>query len=197
MLAADYIPAPYQHLPILRLFLPAVDEHERPVLWSSLLLDDDQLTGSSDWNELYERFDAGRPTTDRPQAAMGCLDDDRFSALKSILFPRLGVDALFQTHSWTGYAVAGAGPESSVFNGQEYLHETLPLHQALTRASTNRIPDFGNDLHGAFAWGSNLYPDSLVIAAESEIFKAFFNDQRLEAVSIVKHRDVLPLSSGD
>lgn len=197
MLAADYIPASYQHLPMLRLFLPAVDEDDRPVLWSSLLLDDDELSGSSDWNELYERFDAGRPATDRPQAAMGRLDADRRSALIEILFPHVGAEALFQTRSWAGYAVAGAGPESSVFCGQEYLHETLTLTQALERASADRMPDFGNDLHGTFAWGNNLYPDSLVIAASPEIFTAFFNDPRLEVASIVKHRDVLPLSSGD
>lgn len=118
MLAADYIPASYQHLAMLRLFLPAVDEHDRPVLWSSLLLDDDELSGSSDWNELYERFDAGRPATDRPQAAMGRLDADRRSALTEILFPHVGAEALFQTRSWAGYAVAGAGPDFQYSTGK-------------------------------------------------------------------------------
>lgn len=197
MLARDYIPSSYRHLNMLRLFLPARDENERPRYWAELLYEGEELNGSSDWNELYSRLAHDRPGEDRPRAAMGMLDTARATAFKELLFPTLGAENEILTKTWSGYAPDNAGPDSTFFGEQEYQHETLTLREVLQRAAHDRIPDFGHDFAGRFAWGSNLYPDSLVIAADPDIFRAFFTDPRLEVASIVRHRDFLPASSGD
>lgn len=197
MLAREFIPAEYRGLHMLRLFLPARGTNDRAQRWSDLLYVGDELSGSSDWNELYSRFAQDHPGKDWPQAAMGLLDPPRAAAFEELLIPRLGADATFRTRTWSGHAPQHPGSETSVFDGREYQHESLDLRQVLARARTKRIPDFGHDLAGRFAWGSNIYPDSLIIAAEPEIFRAFFNEPRLEVVSIVEHRDILPASSGD
>lgn len=197
MLAREYIPENFRQLNMLRLFLPARGKDDGPQHWSTLLLEGEELTGSSDWNELYARSMQGQPAKEPPQAAMGLLDPPRAAALKELLLHRLGEEAPFAIRSWSGYAETSGGPERSEFDGREYLHETLTLRDLLNRAQNDRIPDFGHALDGRFAWGSNLYPDSLIIAADPELFRAFFKDPRLEVVSIVEHRDVLPWSSGD
>lgn len=196
-LAQDLVPANYLHLRLLRLFLPAVDSHGRPRHWSALLPEGDELDASADWNELYSRVAHDRPGEDWPRAAMGVLDTVRATAFKELLYPTLGAETELLTKTWSGYAPDNAGLESSFFGEQEYQHETLTLREVLERAAHDRIPDFGHDFAGRFAWGSNLYPDSLVIAADPEIFRAFFTDPRLEVASIAQHRDISPASSGD
>lgn len=66
MLAREYIPENFRQLNMLRLFLPARGQYDGPQYWSTLLLEGEELTGSSDWNELYphrpqERFDPASP----------------------------------------------------------------------------------------------------------------------------------------
>ncbi|MFL4472693.1 hypothetical protein ACIPVK_01695 [Paeniglutamicibacter sp. MACA_103] len=58
----------------------------------------------------------------------------------------------------------------------------------------DHVPEFIEDPRQAFAWGTGLYPDSLVIAAEPDVFRALHQDLRLEVVSLAPHRDVLPAS---
>lgn len=197
MLAREYIPENFRQLNMLRLFLPARGQDDGPQCWSPLLLEDEELTGSNDWNELYARPMQGQPAKEPPQAAMGLLDPPRAAALKELLRHRPGAEAPFAIRSGSGSAETSGGPEHSDFDGREYLHETVTLRDLLNRAQNDRIPDFRHALDRRFAWGSNLYPDSLIIAADPELFRAFFKDPRLEAVSIVEHRAVLPRSSGD
>lgn len=196
-LARDLVPADYRRLHLLRLFLPAVDSHGRPRPWSALLPEGEELDASADWNELYSRFAQEHPDEDWPTAARGLLDAPRAAALEDLLLPRFGPEAPFATKTWVGYAPGSAGPASSVRDGREYLHETLSLRELLNRARTDSIPDFGHDAEGRLAWGSNLYPDSLVIAADPGLFRAFFHEPHLEVASIRQHRDILPASSGD
>lgn len=197
MLAREYIPENFRQLNMLRLFLPARGQYDGPQYWSTLLLEGEELTGSSDWNELCARSTQGRPTKEPPQAAMGGLDSPRAAALKEPLLPRLGAEAPFAIRSWSGYAETSGGPEHSDFDGREYLHGTLTLRYLLNRAQNDRIPDFGHALDGRFDWGSKLYPNSLNIAADPELSRAFFKYRRREVASIVEHRDVLPWRSGD
>lgn len=197
MLAREYIPENFRQLNMLRLFLSARGQYDGPQYWSTLLREGEELTGPSDWNALYARSMQGLPAEEPSQAAMGLLDPPRAAALKERLLHRLGAEAPFAIRSRSGYAETSGGPERSEFDGREYLHETLTLRDLLNRAQNDRIPGVGHALDGRFAWGSNPYPDSLIMAADPELFRAFFKDPRLEVVSIVEHRDVLPWSSGD
>ena len=67
----------------------------------------------------------------------------------------------------------------------------------MQKATSDRIPEFAHDDLGNFAWGTNLYPDSLIIASTEPIYRALINDPRLDTVMIRRESDLLPVSSGD
>ncbi|WP_104201128.1 hypothetical protein [Cryobacterium sp. Y29] len=53
--ARDLVPDRYASFPMLRLFLPLIDANDQTRRWSSYLDDGIELTGSTDWFELWNR----------------------------------------------------------------------------------------------------------------------------------------------
>lgn len=78
--------------------------------------------------------------------------------------------------------------------GEDYFE--APLEATDIQAGV-RVPGFAWDDECRLAWGGRLYPDSLIVAAELKIFQRLIGDPRLDTISVVAHRDVLPWSSGD
>ncbi|WP_411731860.1 hypothetical protein [Paeniglutamicibacter sp.] len=81
-----------------------------------------------------------------------------------------------------------------MIGGHEFLHENLGIEEIIFRGVRDQVPGFVEDPHRAFAWGTGLYPDSLVIAAAPDLFRALHQDPRLELAFLVPHPDVLPAS---
>ena len=195
MLARDYIGEEFRSLHLLRLFLPAYDNHEEPRRWSSLLAPGATLEASADCNELWSTYRVDHPEADLLDAPLGRLDRETADALREILGAHLGTGVLLHTRSWVGRSRPFTPQATtSFFHGQEYLHEDLGIEEIIFRGVRDQVPDFVEDPGKAFAWGTGLYPDSLVIAASPDLFRALHQDPRLEVVSIVSHRDVPPAS---
>lgn len=193
MLARNYIGSDFAELRLLRLFLPIYDSADLPRSWSSMLSEDAVLTASTDCNELVSDYHANHPLDLLPTAPMGRLDRDTANALEEILGSCVTTDALLRTRSWVGYSVPFTeSATTSFFGGLEYLHEEIGLEEIIFRGVRDQVPAFIEDPHGSFAWGTGLYPDSLIIAAVPELFMALHQDPRLEVLSIVPDRDVLP-----
>ncbi len=193
MLASDYIGEDFRSLHLLRLFLPAYDDYEIPRRWSSLLPTGAGLEASADCNELWSAYLVDHPGVELPAAPLGRLDRETAAALREILGRQLGTNVRLRTRSWVGRSRPFMpGATTSFFHGQEYLHEDLLLEEIVFRGVRDRVPDFVEDPNHAFAWGTGLYPDSLVVAASPDVFRALHQDPRLEVVSIASHRDVLP-----
>lgn len=197
MLAREYIGEEFRSLHLLRLFLPAYDNHEEPRRWSSLLPPGVVLEASMDCNELWSTYLVDRPDAEPPDAPLGRLDRETAAALREILGAHLDTDLLLHTRTWVGRSRPFTPQATtSFFHGQEYLHEDLGLEEILFRGVRDQVPDFVEDPNHSFAWGTELYPDSLVIAASPDLFRALHQDPRLEVVSLVPNRDVLPISFG-
>ncbi|GAA1889977.1 hypothetical protein GCM10009715_39730 [Paeniglutamicibacter psychrophenolicus] len=193
MLARDYIGEEFRSLRLLRLFLPAHDHSDAPLRWSSLLPSGAGLEASADCNELWSSYLEEHPDAYPPDAPLGRLDRETAAVLREILGAHLGTDLLLNTRSWVGRSRPFT-PQATTSNfyGQEYLHEDLCIEEIIFRGVRDQVPDFVEDPNHSFAWGTGLYPDSLVIAASPDLFRALHQDLRLEVVSIVPHRDVLP-----
>lgn len=193
MLAREYIGEEFRSLHLLRFFLPAYDHSEEPRRWSSLLPPGTNLEASADCNELWSTYLVDHPEADIPDAPLGRLDRETATAQREILGAHLGTEVLLRTRSWVGRSRPFM-PQATTSNfyGQEYLHEDLGIEEIIFRGVRDQVPDFVEDPGKTFAWGTGLYPDSLVIAASPDLFRAFHQDPRLEVVSIVSHRDVLP-----
>lgn len=193
MLARDYIGGEFRSLHLLRLFLPAFDHSEARRRWSSVLPPGAGLEASADCNELWSAYLADHPGAELPDAPLGRLDREGAAALREILGAHLDPGVRLHTRSWVGRSRPFMPQETtSSFHGKEYLHEDLVLDEILFRGVRYQVPDFVEDPGKAFAWGTGLYPDSLVVAASPDLFRALHQDPRLEVVSIVPHRDVLP-----
>ena len=193
MLAREYIGEEFRSLHLLRLFLPAHDHSEEPRRWSSLLPPGADLEASADFSELWSAYRVDHPEADLPEAPLGRLDGETAAALREILGAHLDAGVLLHTRSWVGRSRPFT-PQATTSNfyGQEYLHEDLGIEEILFRGVRDHVPDFVEYPGKAFAWGTGLYPDSLVIAASPDLFRALHQAPRLEVVSIVSHRDVLP-----
>nr|WP_315267352.1 hypothetical protein [Microbacterium lemovicicum] len=61
----------------------------------------------------------------------------------------------------------------------------------------DQLPEFCWDEGHSFAWGTRVYPDSLIIAAAPTIYKRLSADRRIDTVGLIPTRDVLPVSGGD
>lgn len=125
-------------------------------------------------------------------------------------------DRLGKPVRWSKYIALNHAPASldwfelvdRVAADRPEVHELVPCrgvldeyaHTALNNEDVRegqRVPEFAWDDERLFAWGTRLYPDSLVIAAEVEKFRQLRNDPRLDTVFIAPERDILPSSSGD
>lgn len=197
MLAREYIGEEFRSLHLLRLFLPTYDDSGAPRSWSFLLPPGAGLEASADCNELWSAYLVDHPDAEIPDAPLGRLDRETAAALREILGAHLRTGVLLHTRSWVGRSRPFTPKATtSNFYGQEYLHEDLGIEEILFRGVRDQVPDFIEDPNQSFAWGTGLYPDSLVIAASPDLFRALHQDTRLEVVSVVPHRDVLPASFG-
>lgn len=187
------IPATHEGLRRLRLFFPGrLDDDSLP--WQSLLTSSGELPPDADWHELrqaaleVEQFPtlaAAAPPTGRLgfteaaalQDAIGMLADPRMTCLH-----------------WRGYEqqpdITG---NTTVIDGNIYTEAPLTAED-LTEG--RYLPSFAWDNHGALAWGSRPYPDSMVIAARDDIFRALHQNADIETVSIT-HTTILPPSAAD
>lgn len=198
--APDLVPDRYATLPMLRLFLPLIDAQDEPRRWSSYLGHGLDLTGSSAWSELWDRYAAsgvaGEPA---PTPARGRLDPLTAHALGDALMLQASPDTLLHCLHWEGYAAVptGSGRHTVHRFGHDFVSSDQTIRQLMQKATNERIPEFAHDDLGHFAWGTNLYPDSLIIASTQSIYRALTNDPRLDTATIRTESDLLPVSSGD
>lgn len=193
LLARDYITEDFHSLRLLRLFLPTHDRLDEPQRWSEILPAGVELAGSTDWNELWSAHSLEHADAELPRAPLGTLDLSTAQALGEILIAHFGPRYPLHTRSWVGRARAfPPDATSSSFDGHEFVHEILGIEEVIASAMRDQVPEFVEDPFKTFAWGTCLYPDSLIIAAEPVLFRALHQDPRLEAVSIMSHRDILP-----
>jgi hypothetical protein len=198
--ARDLVPDRYSALPILRLFLPLIGANNRAQRWSSFLSDGIELTGSIEWAEVWDLYAASAAVaTAPPIPARGHLDGLTARALTDALVLQMTMDAVLHCRIWEGYSDVHDTPDSPAVRqfGHDFLRSDLTVQQMVRTATSDRIPEFGNDDSGFFAWGTNLYPDSLIIASAGPIYRTLISDPRLDTVTIRKESDRLPVSSGD
>ncbi|PQZ91630.1 hypothetical protein CQ018_13415 [Arthrobacter sp. MYb227] len=193
MLARNYIGKEFNALRMLRLFLPARDSADLPLSWSSILPLGFELTASTDCNELVSGYLAEHPGAVLPAAPLGRLARETANALREILGSWVSTNSFLHTRSWVGYSPPFTDQAStSFFVGREYLHEEIGLEEIIFHGVRDQVPAFVEDPSGSFAWGTGLYPDSLIVAAVPELFMALHQDPRLEIISTNSSRDVLP-----
>jgi hypothetical protein len=197
-LVRDFVPRHYADLPMLRLFLPAMDDTGCPRRWSDFTVDGVELTGSISWHEVWDRYAAATPNTpSSPTPSRGYSDSRTRDALHDALQLRLSPLATLTCLRWDGYGEPER--ESSRLTvlqlGHTFLQFTSTVDDIVVAG--HRIPEFSHDDAGLVAWGTNLYPDSLIIASEPSIYRALLNDPRVDAVTVRRDSDTLPVSSGD
>lgn len=198
--AIELIPGKYAQLPTLRLFLPFFDKDDQPQRWSTFLVDGVTLTGSIAWSEIWNRYsaregDGGTELT----PARGRLDHITARALTDALTILTPSDAVLHYLQWEGYASRSLESTRHPVHqfGHEFIRSDSTISRVIENATHDRIPEFGHDDAGDLAWGTNIYPDSLIIASAESIYHSLINDPRLDTVTIRKDSDRLPVSSGD
>lgn len=196
MLARDLVPPQYRALPMLRLFLPVVDAKGIAQRWSSYLVDGTELTGSISWFEVWDRYAEARGASGNPpEPSRGHVDPLTAHAVNQALH-QLGPTNVVRCLRWAGYAPQDhSGPLTRRLN-DDYIPYDLPVSEFIQSSRDDRVPEFAHDDAGRFAWGTFLYPDSVIIAADVDVYRHLLNDVRLDTVSIVHARDILPISSG-
>lgn len=119
----------------------------------------------------------------------GELDPDTASLLREVIS-----DSELVALRWRGYADAETqGPTIDVY-GDEYA--SSPLTRTDLRVD-ERVPEYAWDRSASLAWGTRLYPDSLIIACDRERFRYLHSDPRVDTISVRRDSDVLPPSAGD
>jgi hypothetical protein len=186
--ARDLIPVTHRHLPMVRVLLPLLDGRGRPVRWSTFMSPTEVLA-SVTWWEVAERAAEDQPGVLDLRPAGGELDDTTAGALAE--FVGAGT---FNALRWTGYGEAEMGDAShATIYGEEYL---LARTDRTELVGGSRLPEFAWDDAGRFAWGTRLYPDSLVLAADLGRIQWAHADPRLDT-TIVRPADVFPPSAAD
>ncbi|MEO7017784.1 MAG: hypothetical protein ABI067_14800 [Leifsonia sp.] len=188
VLARDFIPESHRHLPMLRIFLPLNDRLGKPVRWSKYIALND-APASLDWFELVDRVASDRPEVHELVPCRGELDAVTAEALREAVG-----DVSLHCLRWVGYWGKPQTESPVRVYQKEYAHASL---RKAGLEEGQRVPEFAWDDERLFAWGTRLYPDSLVVAAQVEKFRQLRNDPRLDTVSIAPERDILPSSSGD
>ncbi|KFF58758.1 hypothetical protein JF66_16195 [Cryobacterium sp. MLB-32] len=197
MLARDLLPARYRALPIVRLFLPAFDADGNAQRWSSYLVNGTELTGSTSWFDVWDRYvDQLGASASPPEPSRGFVDPVTAQAINDAL-QQLGPTNVLHCLSWAGYAPHDHSGMLTRRLDDDYVPYDLPVREFIQSSPDDRVPEFANDDEGRFAWGTFVYPDSVIIAADIGIYRHLLNDVRLDTVSIVNARDILPVSSGD
>ncbi|WP_146066058.1 hypothetical protein [Cryobacterium sp. Y82] len=197
MLARDLLPPQYRTLPMLRLFLPFFDATGRAQRWSSFLVNESELTASVSWFEVWDRYaDERGASASPPEPSRGYIDPVTAQAVNEALH-QLGPTTVLHCLRWAGYAPYNSSGLLMRRLNEDYVPYDLPVSKFVQFSREDRVPEFANDDEGRFAWGTFLYPDSVIIAADVDVYRHLVNDVRLDTVSIVHARDILPVSSGD
>ncbi|MEV5070854.1 hypothetical protein MRBLMI12_002470 [Microbacterium sp. LMI12-1-1.1] len=186
--ARDFVPASHRDLPMLRVYLPFIDRDGTAVRWSRFV-DVEEHSASLNWFEATRRIAEERPAVRDLVSCMGELDGSTAEALRDAIG-----DLSLRCLRWVGYGEVPVTDSPIRVFGEEYFEADLVPADV---ESGRRIPEFAWDADKRLAWGSRLYPDSLIVAAEPSIFRRLRDDPRLDSVSVRVDRDVLPGSSGD
>lgn len=187
MLAREFVPASHRHLPMMRVFLPFHDRRGEVVPWSRYVPVEEH-SASLNWFDAADAVAEEEPAVRDLTSCMGELDELTATALRE------GIgDIALRCLRWIGYGEAHTDSPTRVF-GEDYAG--APLTPDDVRAG-RRIPEFAWDADARLAWGGRLYPDSLIVAAELPVFRRLRNDPRLDTVSVIPDRDILPASAGD
>lgn len=190
--ATEFIPATHRDLPMLRLYLPFLDpthEEGRDTVRWSRYVDVEEEPASLDWFEAVGAIVGEQPAVRELVSCMGELDESTADALRDAIG-----DIALRGLRWVGYGETPFDAATTCVFGAEYFEADVGSEDV---RSGRRVPDFAWDAAGRLAWGSRLYPDSLIIAAELPIFRQLRNDPRVDSVSVRPDRDVLPRSAGD
>lgn len=187
-LVSDLIPEHHQHLPMLRVFLPVCREIDELARWSDFVSLNDE-SASLEWSDVVERVREYRPRIQEFAPATGELDVDTQVALVEAI-GSINLSSL----RWMGYPEAPRmGRPVRVFGDDYYPSALEPSDLEIGR----RIPEFAWDASGRIAWGSRLYGDSFVVAAEPEVAQRLHRDPRIDTVPVRVNFDVMPRSAGD
>lgn len=127
------------------------------------------------------------------------MDSVTADALRAALAPQLIPSTPVTCYVWDGHGPTRAPEGSRVVHrdGHTFVEMESTLGAALSSSPGAVLPEFGHDRDGSFAWGTNLYPDSVIIASEPSVYRRVINDTRLDAVTVRTVNDILPVSSGD
>jgi len=189
---ADFVPASHRRLPLLRLYLPFYDPKlaagSDTVRWSRYV-DVEQESASLSWFEVADRVAEHDPAVRDLVPCRGELDDDTAAALRDAVG-----DRAMRCLRWIGYGESPRPASPRRVFGDDFSE--APLRPEDLRAG-RRIPEFAWDAEGRLAWGAQLFPDSLIVAAEVPLFRELRNDPRLDTDSARIDRDVLPISAGE
>lgn len=189
--AREFIPQTHRHLPMLRLYLPFRDHRagRRSVVRWSRYVDVEEQPASVDWFEATARTADEEPAVRKLTSCMGALDASTAAALRDATG-----DIAMRCLRWMGYGeTPHNAPAIRVFD-EDYFEADLEPDDV---RPDRRVPEFAWDSAGRLAWGSRLYPDSLIVAAELPIFRQLSNDPRIDTATVRLERDVLPRSAGD
>ncbi|MFB7890983.1 hypothetical protein ACFC1I_02110 [Microbacterium sp. NPDC056044] len=186
--ARDFVPESHRELPMLRVYLPFRNRADDVVRWSRYV-DVEEHPASLDWFEATSRIAEDEPAVRDLVSCMGVLDSATADALREAMG-----DISLRCLRWIGYADAPQTDSTTRVFGEEFVDADLVPGDV---EAGHRIPEFAWDVDGRLAWGSRLYPDSLIVAAEPAVFRQLRNDARLDTASVRVDRDVLPASSGD
>ncbi len=185
--ARAFVPEAHRALPMLRLYLPFVDEAGDLVRWSRYV-DVEEQPASLNWFEATRELAQEDPGIRDLTACMGELDE----VTAGVLREAIGEFSL-RCLRWVGYGEVPETDSTRVFGDDYFEADLVPGDVAAGR----RVPEFAWDEEGRLAWGGRLYPDSLIIAAELPIFRMLRNDPRVDTASVRPDRDILPGSAGD
>jgi len=187
-LARDFVPPSFRHLPMVRLLLPLLDGADRVVRWSEYVTLDEELA-SLDWRQVVDRVDKNRPEIRDLVPTRGILDTITAAALQGLL---MGTQVT--SLRWMGYSGSPSTSSPVRIYGNEYF--AAPLSPRELKAG-ERVPEFGWDDHGSLAWGTHLYPDSLVVAGSLDRIRLVHADPRVDSIVVRPGDDILPPSFGD
>lgn len=184
----DFIAASHRRLPMVRVLLPMRDDADRVVRWSEYVSLEDELA-SLDWRAVVERNVTHRPRIRDLESCRGVIDAQTSAALGDAVGD-LELTAL----RWTGYAMSAQSAPTIRVYGNEFA--SADFRRGDVRAA-ERLPEFVWDAAGVFAWGTHLYPDSLIVAAEITRLRRIHADPRLDTIAVRVDSDALPPSAGD
>ncbi|QAV71174.1 hypothetical protein ESZ53_12430 [Salinibacterium sp. UTAS2018] len=188
LFALDFVPPSHHGLRLVRVFLPVLDRELLPVRWSKFV-DFDLTPASLSWWELLEQAGQEFPEVHTLASCGGELDEATADALRDAIG-----DTQLHSLRWDGYWENPASASPVYVHEHEY--SLAPLRRS-ELAPGMRVPEFVWDDAATFAWGSRLYPDSLIVACDPDRFAQFHADPRLDVITVRPERDSLPASFGD